>query len=107
LQLYPWPATLELEVVGSAGSWQVSGRLRSDGGGPGRGFQAADVRLESDVFSFGNPSDLADGRTLYRLVVRGDRLLGVAELTTDDGAVYAIGGFELERASPRLAVRRP
>ncbi len=103
LRLYPWPTTLVLEVFDGAEGLRVAGRVHFEGDRPDLGFEAADTDFEGSVLSFFNPSDLAHGRTLYRLVAQGGRLTGVAELVTENGSIYAVGGLELERVERRAA----
>lgn len=107
LRLYPWPATLELDIREGAGGLRIDGRVRFSGERPDLGFEAVDARLGDRVLSFSNPADLAEGRTRYRLVARAGRLTGVAELTTEGGGVYSIGGFELERVERPPAAGQP
>ena len=104
IRLYPWPATLELEVNPSSEGLRVKGRIDFEAGRHDLTFEATGPQLETNVLSFRNPSDLAGGRTLYQLVSRGDRLVGVAELVTDHDEAYAIGSFELSPMSPDPAV---
>lgn len=107
LRLYPWPATLELQVRSESDGPRVSGRIRFTGSRPGLGFEGLDTAFEDHVLSFQNPADLAEGRTTYRLVAQGHRLTGVAELVTERGDVYAIGGFELRRVREEPGSERP
>lgn len=100
LRLYPWAAALQLHVSGESAPPQVTGTIEFYGERDPVSFEATDVALESRILAFRNPSDLARGRTRYRLVARGDRLEGVAELVTEDGGIYAIGSFELQRMEP-------
>lgn len=100
LRLYPWPATLELRVSGDSAAPQVTGTIDFYGEREPERFEGTDVALDPRVLAFRNPSDLARGRTQYRVVLRGDRLEGVAELVTEDGGTYGIGGFELQRTEP-------
>lgn len=103
LRLYPWPANLLLEIRGGNGSTAVKGRVQFDGGQPDLDFAASDSELGSHMLSFRNPADLANGRTSYRLSLVGERLRGVAELTTESGEVYAIGRFDLRRVEDETA----
>lgn len=100
LRLYPWRATLELQVTTDSGALRVNGRIHFEDGRDDVSFEASDPRYEDGVLSFRNPADLANGRTLYHIVFRRSRLYGVAELATDDGGAYAVGGFELKRLQP-------
>lgn len=107
LRLYPWPATLELTVGSEAAGPRVSAWVRFDGAQPDLGFEASDPAFDRDVLSFENPADLAEGRTTYRLVAQGNRLTGVAELVTESGDVYAVGGLELHRVRRDSGTRQP
>lgn len=107
LRLYPWPATLELQVSGDAGQPRVTARIELGGDQEPVRFDATGVSFEPRTLAFRNPSDLAGGRTVYRLVARGGRLQGVAELVTEGGDIYAIGSLELGRVQRRPVSRRP
>lgn len=107
LRLYPWPASLELQVSGEAGQPRLTARVEFEGDQEPVRFGATEVSLEPRSVSFRNRSDLAGGRTLYRLVAIGDRLQGVAELVTEDGRIYAIGSLELARVQRRSVSRQP
>ncbi len=107
IRLYPWPATLELDIASSSGGLQVSGHVRFEDGRPELTFQASEPELRDGVLSFRNPSDLAGGRTLYRFVSRAGDLDGVAELVTDQHLAYAIGSVELTpiQSDPAVGTR--
>jgi hypothetical protein len=107
IRLYPWPARLEVEVTGEGDTPRVRARVGFETDRRPIGFEGADVAVHEDVLSFLNPSDLAHGRTQYRLVKRGRRLEGVAELVTEDGGIYAIGSFELDRVPPSAESAEP
>lgn len=103
VRLYPWSANLLLDIREGNGGLSVRGQVHFDGGRPDLDFAAPDAELGSHVLSFRNPSDLANGRTVYRLSLVGERLRGVAELTTESGDLYAIGRFELRRVADKTA----
>lgn len=107
IRLYPWPATLALDLLDDGGSSRLSARIEFETGRRPITFEGAEVAVREDILYFDNPSDLAHGHTRYRLVWRGRRLEGVAELVTKDGGIYAIGSFELDRVRPPAAPREP
>lgn len=103
LRLYPWDAELVLEIAVTGADLRVAGHIAFPGGRPPLTLRPSSLRVDTHRLSFRNPTDLAGGRTRYQLVRRGDLLTGTAELTTEDGSIYAIGGLDLVRDPPAAA----
>jgi len=96
LQVYPFPATLELRFVRKEGALAVEGLITFGGKPDDIRFADGNVDLSTGEIVFADPKGPNDGKVRYRAILRKGQLEGIAEILITKYPVYLIGEWKAQ-----------
>jgi hypothetical protein len=93
-----WPAKMELTCRRKTEGWEFELKIGLGDRMPNKLLKVSNVVVQNQTISFVDPNRTTNGATpTYRAIIKGGKMIGIAEIKSKDNAFFAIGSWELHK----------